>query len=259
MPSANGRGPRSPVARAFRVLGWMAAGESASWPLGEIAKGVSMHPSTCHRILGVLESEGFVQRDTDSGHYALGLEFWHLAWTAARRRTIVEVALPHLRRLTEQTGETTWLGLFDVNSKDMMWVATVDSPHPIRFVQPLYQRLPVHAGAMGRAILAFLSESERNAVLNRPLARRTSRTVTETRRLELLLDDVRAKGYAISTGEQFDGGVGIASPILTKDRRLLGVAGIGLPMQRFRPDDEPRLAKLVMACARDIAEAASRA
>jgi IclR family acetate operon transcriptional repressor len=236
----------------------MAAAEADSWALGEIAKGVAMHPSTCHRILGVLESEGFVQRDADSGRYALGLEFWHLAWTAARRRTIVDIAKPHLRSLTDQTGETSWLGVFDVNTKDMMWVATVDSPHPIRFVQPLYERLPVHAGAMGRAILAFLSDAERNAVLNRPLARRTSHTVTETRRLEQLLDDVRTKGYAISTGEQFDGGVGIASPVLTKGKRLLGVVGVGLPMQRYRPTDEQRLAKLVMTCARDVADAANR-
>jgi DNA-binding IclR family transcriptional regulator len=237
----------------------MAAEEADSWGLGEIARGVGMHPSTCHRVLGVLEAEGLVQQDPESARYGLGLEFWHLAWTAARRRTIADLGLPYLRRLTDETGETSWLGLYDHHAKEMMWVATVDSPQPIRFVQPLFQRLPVHAGAMGRAMLAFLPEAERKAVLTRPLARRTPRTVIESQQLEELLDEVRAKGYAISIGEQFEGGVGIASPVLSRDGRLLAAVGVGLPMQRFRPDDEARLARFVMTCARDVAEAAGRA
>jgi DNA-binding IclR family transcriptional regulator len=255
----NGRGPRSPVARAFRVLSWMVAAEADDWGLGEIARGVGMHPSTCHRVLGVLEAEDLVAQDAESGRYGIGLEFWHLAWTAAHRRTLADIALPHLRWLTEQTGETTWLGLYDVNAKDMMWVATVDSPHPIRFVQPLYQRLPVHAGAMGRAILAFLPEGERTAVLKRPLTRRTPHTVTDSGPLEQVLEKVRAKGYAISVGEQFEGGVGIAAPVRGRDGRLLAAVGIGLPMQRFQPEDEERLAELVITCAREVAESAGRA
>jgi DNA-binding IclR family transcriptional regulator len=258
VPHTNGRGPRSPVARAFRVLSWMAAGEGDSWGLGEIAKGVAMHPSTCHRILGVLEAEGLVQQESENGRYCLGLEFWQLAWTAGRRRTLADIALPHLRWLTEETGETTWLGVYDYQSKDMMWVATVDSPRPIRFVQPLYQRLPVHAGAIGRAILAFLPEVERQAVLNRPLARRTAKTVTESRRLESVLEEVRNQGYAISVGEQFEGGVGVAAPVLSHDGGLLGAIGIGLPMQRFKPSDEKRLAQLAIACAKEVAQSAGR-
>jgi len=236
----------------------MVSAEAEEWGLGEIARGVGMHPSTCHRALGVLEAEGLVAQDAESGRYGLGLEFWHLAWTAAHRRTIVDVALPHLRLLTDRTGETTWLGLYDAASKEMMWVATVDSAHPIRFVQPLYQRLPVHAGAMGRAILAFLPEAEQRSILNRPLARRTAHTVTETSVLEDVLGEVRTKGYAISVGEQFEGGVGIAAPIRGRDGRLLGAVGVGLPMQRYQADDEARLADLVMACAREIAAAAGR-
>ena len=255
MIEANGRGARTPVGRAFRVLGWMAAADGADWALGEIARGVGMHPSTVHRVLGLLEREGLVTHDAAGGRYGLGLEFLRLAWRASSRYDLRDVALPWLRGLSAQTQETAWLGLYEPSRKAMMFAAAVESPQLVRHVRPLGEWLPVHGGATGRAILAFLPARERSEILAAPLPALTERTITDPERLAVVLEGVRRRGYAVSRGERAAGGVGVAAPVLDDEGRVLGVVGVGLPEQRFRARDEARLAALVRACAARVAEA----
>ena len=255
MVEEHARGARTPVGRAFRVLGWMAAADGADWALGEVARGVGMHPSTVHRVLGLLEHEGLVTHDPVAGRYGLGLEFLRLAWTASSHHDLRDVALPWLRGLSAETQETAWLGLYEPSRKAMMFAAAVESPQLVRHVRPLGEWLPVHGGASGRAILAFLPEGERSEILAAPLPALTERTITDPERLAVVLDGVRRRGYAVSRGERAAGGVGVAAPVLDDEGRVLGVVGVGLPEQRFRARDEARLAALVRACAARVAEA----
>jgi DNA-binding IclR family transcriptional regulator len=255
-PVSEGTRQRNPVTRAFRILGWMAGADGEAWPLGEIAAGVEMHPATVHRVLGQLVDDGLVRQVPGSGAYGLGLEFLRLAWLASGRGSLRDVAEPELRALTADTGETSWLGLYEPSRRQMLFAASVESPQPIRQVRPVNEWRPVHGGASGRALLAFLPEAEREAVLAGPLEPVTSNTVTDPDALRRQLGDVRKRGYAVTRGERVLGGVGIAAPILAGDGRLLGVIGIGLPEQRYRAADEPRLAKRVIAAAEAVARAA---
>ena len=252
---SEGTRQRNPVTRAFRILGWMAGAAGEAWPLGEIAAGVGMHPATVHRVLGQLVEDGLV-RQTAGGAYGLGLEFLRLAWLVSGRESLRDIAEPELRALTADTGETSWLGLYEPSRREMLFAASVESPQPIRQVRPVNEWRPVHGGASGRALLAFLPEAEREAVLAGPLDAVTPNTVTDAAALRRRLDEVRKRGYAVSRGERVLGGVGIAAPILAGDGRLLGVIGIGLPEQRYRASDEARLAKRVIAAAAAVARAA---
>lgn len=244
---------RNPVVRAFRVLGWMADQPGADWGLRQIAAGVRMHPSTVHRLLSVLEAENLVRQDSESGRYGLGLDFLRAAWKTASRDSLAFLALPVLRRLRDETGETANLGVYDGGRRAMMLIASVESQHAVRNIRPLYTWMPVHGGATGRALLAFLPDEERAAVLAGGLPAVTDATVTDPDALARNLETVRRKGYALSRGERVAGGVGIAAPVLGSGGRLTGVVGITLPEQRFRRDDEARLADFVLAAARDIA------
>jgi IclR family transcriptional regulator, acetate operon repressor len=257
--AGDGTRQRNPVTRAFQLLGWMSGADGESSALGEIAAGVGMHPATVHRVLGQLVEEGLVRQDAASGAYGLGLEFLRLAWLASGRASLRDVAEPHLRALTADTGETAWLGLYEPSRRQMIFAAAVESPQPIRHVRPVNEWLPVHGGASGRTLLAFLPELEREAILTGPLEPVTGNTVTDPAELRRLLADVRRRGYAVSRGERVLGGVGVAAPILAGDGRLLGVIGVGLPAQRYRATDEPRLAKRVIAAADAVARAAGAA
>jgi IclR family acetate operon transcriptional repressor len=245
---------RSPVARAFHVLGWMVGQPRDRWALGVIASGVEMHPSTVHRALATLEAEGLVAQDGESGEYGLGLEFMRLAWAASSRESLAGIAMPALRELAEASEETVTLGVYDGARRQMMFIATIESPHEVRGVRPLHRWMPIYGGATGRAILAWLPEPERRAITSGPLPALARGTITDGEQLERNLAEVRSKGYAISASERVAGGVGIGAPILTADRHVAGVVGITLPEQRFDPASEPHLARLVMTAAETVSQ-----
>jgi DNA-binding IclR family transcriptional regulator len=213
-----------------------------------------MHPSTLYRVLAHLEVGGLVQQDPETERYSLGLGFLRLAWKAADRNSVREVALPSLKALVDTTGETALLALSDPLRHEMLLAATVDSPHPIRQIRQVGEWLPVTAGATGLAILAFLPDAERRAILMRPLPAITPQTVTDPATLTRILARVRAQGYAITRGERTPGAVGIAAPIFGPAGTVLGSVGITLPEQRFQPDNERHQAGQVITAARAITD-----
>src|SRR3954452_23437305 len=95
----------------------------------------------------------------------------------------------------------------------MLFAASVGAPQPIRQVRPINEWRPVHGGASGRALLAFLPDAEREAVLAGPLEPVTEHTVTDPEALRRVLDEVRKRGYSVSRGERVLGGVGGAGSL----------------------------------------------
>lgn len=248
------RETRNPVARAFAILQWMVDAPGSAWGLREIAKGMGMHPSTLYRVLSHLEASGLVQQDPETERYGLGLGFLRLAWKAADRNPVREVALPVLKALVDGTGETALLALYDPLRHEMLLAATVDSPHPIRQIRQVGEWLPVTAGATGLAILAFLPDAEQRTILAQPLPAITPQTVTNAAALALALSRIRQQTYAITRGERTPGAVGIAAPIFGPGGAVIGSIGITLPEQRFQPNDEQEQAAQVIAAARSITE-----
>jgi DNA-binding IclR family transcriptional regulator len=243
------------VGRAFAILSWMAPREDGPWGVREIAKGVGMNPSTVHRLLGLLEEEGLVRQDDPGGGYELGTALLRLAWTASGAHTVRSVALPHMRELAEASGETVTLGLYDPDRRQTCVLAAIESDAPFRYVTELNEWRDVHTGASGRAVMAFLPEDERHAIVERTrLAPATEHTITSPEELERVLAEVRERGYAFSQEERRLGGVGIAAPVFGPGGRIVGEVGVSVPTQRFVPGDEERLARLVTDCGARITE-----
>jgi IclR family transcriptional regulator, acetate operon repressor len=231
----------------------MASREDGPAGVREIAKGVDMNPSTVHRLLGLLEEEGFVRQDEPGGGYIVGTALLRLALTASGSHPVRSAALPHLRALAEASGETVTLGLYDPVRRQTYVLAVVESEAPVRYVSKLHEWRDLHTGASGRAVMAFLPDDDRRTVVERTqLAPVTEHTITSAAELERVLAEVRERGYAFSQEERRLGGVGIAAPVFGPGRHVLGEVGVSVPTQRFVAADEQRLARLVVACAAAI-------
>jgi DNA-binding IclR family transcriptional regulator len=202
-----------------------------------------------HRIVAQLEEERLVQRADDEGRYALGVDFLRLAWSAASRPSLRDVALPHLRSLAAQSGETALLGLYDPGRRQVCIVAVAESDEPIRYVTDLYEWRDLHAGASGRAVLAYLPQAERAAILGAHHAALTEHTLVGREALERALAEVRDAGYALSVEERRIGGVGVAAPVFGPGRQVVASVGLALPAQRFQEGDAARLGALVAGAA----------
>lgn len=253
----DGRGTglqRNPVRRAFEVLRRMLDGPQQEWGVRTLAAALGLPVTSVHRVLRTLEAEGIVEQVGTSGAYRVGLELYRLAWRATSSNPVAKAALPVLQDLAAACNETALLGLYEASRKEMVFAASAESRHPVRYVVELNQWVPLHAGASGLAILAFLPDDERAQIVQRGLGAGpiTPATITDPFTLDKELRRVRSQGYACTTGQRIAGAVGLAAPIFGSDGRVVGDVMVTIPTHRFDPANEGELAATVMEHAAEI-------
>ncbi|MHB8587958.1 MAG: IclR family transcriptional regulator [Candidatus Dormibacteraceae bacterium] len=247
---------RNPVEKAVQLLRWMVDDKGTEWGVREVARGMGLAPSTVHRVLTDLEAQQLVRADANTGRYSLGLEFFRLAWKGTRRFPLRQAAIPALQRLVEQTNETAFLGVYDRDRREMMFAAAIESAHELRYVVTLNKWMPLYLGSSGLAILAFLPERDRSAILGRigPADKRTSRAKSRAE-LNAALAEVRRLGYARTMGERVPGAVGISAPVFGSGGDVVADIGLSIPVQRFSEHDEGHWANHVRDAARQVTNA----
>jgi DNA-binding IclR family transcriptional regulator len=241
---------RNPVEKAMQLLRWMVDDGGSDWGVREIARGMKLAPSTVHRVLADLEEQQIVRSDPNTGRYQLGLEFFRLAWKGTRRFPLRQAALASLQWLVNQTNETGFLGVYDSGRREMIFAAAIESSHELRYVVTLDKWMPLYVGSSGLAILAFLPEHERGAVL--ASLRTLDGAMPSVSELSTILDDVRRKGYAKTIGQRVPGAVGIAAPVFGSGGTVVGDLGLSIPVLRFSEGDEERLALLARKAAAQV-------
>lgn len=241
---------RQPLARGIELLTQMVDSDQDTHGVRELAGRLGVSPSTVHRLITDLEKLGLVSR-TPAGAYRLGLEFLRLAWTTTNRFPLQELSTDTLAELTEETGESSFFGVYNEQRRQMMFTLTIESPHPLRYTLPIRQWLPLHAGASGIAILAFLPEPVQREIEEGPLSSATDRTLVDAESLRARLATVRAEGYAITHGERIEGAIAIAAPVFGP-AGVVGVTGISLPESRFNAAHSTALASLVRQAATQL-------
>ncbi len=217
----------------------------------EVAELLEMSRSTTYRYLLSLRSYGLVEEGNTNGEFRLGPAVFQLARVARKGLGLSEVALPVMRELVDQTGESALLTCR--SGLHVVCVERVESPHIVRLSYERGQVLPLHAGAAAKVLLAYLKPSEIDAVLSAaPLPHYTERTVTDPDTLLTQLKDIRAKGYAVTDGEVDVGVRGVAAPILGTNEQA--IAGISVAGPAFRLDDSilPAVIAAVQNAARVI-------
>ena len=250
---------RDAFGRALQLLWCMAeAGDHVpdkEWGVRELARLLHFSPTSVHQLLRMLHHYGLVQQNPRSEKYLIGMEFFRLALKLTSHFSIRNVGMPVMRELVAQCNETAFLGVYDPFGMEMMFVATVGSSHPLRYVIALNERFPVYAGASGFSIMAYLPKHEQEAIIERTaLAPLTKNTFTDPAKLEKELAKVRANGYAISIGHRTPGAVAIAAPIWGPGNRVIGDLALSIPEPRFVSNTERKLAPLVITHAKRISE-----
>lgn len=243
---------RDPVVKALELLSVIIDMEDETIGVRAIASNLGMSPSTAHRILGQLEKLSLVSKD-DAGRYAIGLELSRWGRRLSKRFPIRDAAMPELHKLVNACNETGFLGVYNARSQQMMYSASVESTHTLRYVIPLEQWRPVYSGASGLAILAFLPAEEQQEILARPhLTQITRNTVTDKVSILGMIDQIREDGLALSHGQNIQGAVGVAAPIFDANNRVVGDVVLTIPEQRFDPSQEDDLRSRIKACASQI-------
>jgi DNA-binding IclR family transcriptional regulator len=240
--------------RTFSMLELFTEGRP-EWSTTEVARELSLPIPTVHRILSALKRRDYLSQDGETKRFRLGVASLQLG---DRARAVVDlraVALPVLRRLSEETGETALLTVLTTGRDRGVCLERVETSQPLRLsVQPGRQ-LPLHAGASQKALLAFMAEPDVQRVLSEPLERLCGATITDPRGLREELARIRGRGWASSYEETNLGVWGVAVPVLADRDAVTCAVGIAGPNARLATARVREDVRRVHAAASEIARA----
>jgi len=241
------------LARAIRVLELFTP-DAPTWSTSEISGVIGLPKSNVYRIVRMLQQHEYLSQDPESKRFRLGSGAMALGWRALESSDIRHIARPVMRRLAEETGETVLLTVLSEDRSRSVCIDRIDSPHSVRLILEVGRRIPLHAGASSKVLLAYLPEDEiERVVAASGLPRVCRNTITNGARLLRHLEEIRRAGYALSCEETDEGAAGVASAVLRPDTQVVAALGIAGPLGRFTRGALPRQIECVRRAAATMA------
>jgi IclR family acetate operon transcriptional repressor len=218
----------------------------AGQPLGieAIANRLRLPKSSVYRIVRALRRRKLVHLVSEERGYFLGFVFLQWAGIVQGGLDLVQLAGPSLRTLAQETGETAILTIFE--GRQAVTVDVVVNTAALRVAPPLGRANAMHCGAASKAILAWQPEERwPEFVGNEPFAAFTAKTIRDYGKLRADLRAARARGYAISDSEVYEGAKGVGAPIFDERGSVCGSVAIAGPRTRLTEDRTRSAAALV--------------
>lgn len=242
--------PKNPVKTAqklFRITEAIRELDGAT--MTELADHLGMANSTIHSYLATLESEEYaVVRD---GEYQLSLKFYQHGLWAKKKRRVVGVASPSLRKLAQETGELSWL-IVEEHGRAVC-IEKAGGDQAIQTYGKAGKRMGIHLTAGGKSILANLPDSRIEEIIERHgLPTETDASIGTEAALWEEVEQIRERGYALNQGETVEGIRAVGAPIIPNDEV---VGGISIAGPKYRMIDEyffKELPELVLGVANEI-------
>ena len=226
------KNPIQVIERMMRLLDVLAQHPE---PLGlkQISQYTGLHPSTTHRILAAMSADRLVDR-VEPGSYRLGMRLLELGNLVKSRIGVRELALPVMRELHAQTGETVNLSVR--HGDEIVYVERSYSERSgMQVVRAIGGRAPLHLTSSGKLFLAFdEARTVRSYATRTGLAGHTRNSITDLPRLERELSLIRARGFA-KDNEELELGVRcIAAAIRDDSGHVVAGLSVSAPADRLQ-------------------------
>ncbi|MCF8063305.1 MAG: IclR family transcriptional regulator [Deltaproteobacteria bacterium] len=245
----------SSLAKGLNVLELLA--EHGELSVSEAAHHLGYNRAGSHRFLATLRELGYVEQ-TARNRYRLSLKLFRLGTAVAGRFEILRMARPLMNELAQAFNETVNLGYLDVS--EVLHIDKIDSPEVLRMDSPVGSRAPAYCTGLGKAILAFLPDDERDRILETTVFQpHGPKTITSRKALIKELEKTRVNGYAVDNEELCKGVRCVAAPVFDHtgmSRFAISVAG---PITRVTSARVKEIQKEVRRVCRTLSQALGNA
>lgn len=251
-------GQELPVKSASRVLDIVELFSESTGPMSTsmVASRLNLPLSSTHGLLRTLLGRGYLVKN-QAEWYALGPKFLEVGNKYVHQLDLVDFARAPMQHMREICRETISLAVLD--GRDVVLVYKCESSMVLRIGNPLGTRLPLHASAMGKTILATWSKEELEGfLLTSRLKRVTVKTITSASGLTKCLREVRSTGIAYDLEESTEHVDAVAAAINDDRESLVYSLAIVAPEPRAKGEHWAGLARLVKAGAALIGDTMRR-
>ncbi len=216
----------------------------------ELSRELGLTKSMTFRLLQTLSALGYVQ-SSEAKLYSATMKVWQVGQTVIGGLDLPKIAAPHMRGLSEATGETIYLAVPDGVS--VIYIDKVESTKPIRSWNPIGGSAPMHCVGTGKALLAANYDLLRNQIRDR-LTKYTDRTITSLKRLDADMAATRERGYAIDTGEFRDRIFSFGSVVRLPNNEAVAAIGVSVPDVNLTEGRDQEICQLVRQAAAGVTE-----
>lgn len=201
--------------------------------LKQLATATQLHPSTAHRILGVMVDNRLVDR-IEPGTYRLGIRLVELGSLVKSRISVRQEALPHMQELHRELGETVNLSVR--REDEVVYIErTAEGNTMMRVIQIIGAHAPLHITAVGKIFLSEETSQRLDEYAKRTgLPRYTDNTLTDLSHLTRELAEIRTRRYAFDNEEAERGVCCVGAGIYNDEGRLAAGLSVSAPTERFR-------------------------
>jgi IclR family transcriptional regulator, KDG regulon repressor len=249
------RQPGSVVPAVDRAIDLLQAIAHAGKPLtlSELSTLTATSRSTAFNTLATLQAHGFVAKNPRFKTYRLGLALFELGNAYLAQVSLTPAFLECASELVAQCGESVKLAMRD--GREVVYLATQEGPNSVYTVAQPGARLPAHATAVGKLLLAQLSEAEL-AVLYQgyDFPARTPQTVRTLTALQEAVKSAQQQAVAYDYEESAVGVNCVAAPVADHTGQVVAAMSIGVPSVRFSPERMAELTQLVRHSAQQLSQ-----
>ena len=240
------------VLKALDVLEALAQGQHL-WGVTDLSGRLGYSKSTVHNLLTTLKSRGYVELDTETKRYSLGVKLLTLSQSIRANVEIRDVAAPLLRQLGQLSGEAVYLTI--LHDDHSVYIYAIEPSGRLANRSVIGLQVPLHCTAVGKARMAFLSEEEIDRIVKRVgLPRFTANTITDPVQLKAELELIRQRGYAVDREEHEVAIRCVGAPIRDETGAVIASCSVSGPTGRMTDECIAELAPEVMR----VADAISR-
>jgi DNA-binding IclR family transcriptional regulator len=215
------------VERALSILEFLARSRHGV-TLANLTRHLGVPKSTCHALLLTFQRCGYVQRDKKNGRYRFGMKLYELSNMALSGTSLRDQVAPFLYKLVEETKLTAHLAVLEQNGEAVL-VDKIEASGAPQIATWIGKRMGLHCTAVGKAMIAHLSEPEMGRLISKcGLLRHNENTIGSQQRLRQVCETIRLQGYAVDDEEEEIGIRCVGAPIFNGKGEViasLSVAG----------------------------------
>jgi IclR family KDG regulon transcriptional repressor len=221
--------------------------------VSELAVRLGIHKSTVYRFLSSLQTLGYVRQIHENEKYGLSYKILDLAGRVLSGIDVRQAARPVMKRISDKSQETVHLATLE--KSEVIYIDKIDSRQPLRMHSYVGQKIPLHASALGKVLLAWGPDHILGDLLEKGnLKRFTDTSITDPEELKEEIQKIRNQGYAEDREESVPGVRCVAAPIRNSDGSAVAAISISLPSLRFDKTNIPALRKIVCHGALEISQ-----
>lgn len=229
------------VEKVTILMGILSRSES-ELSIREIQELSGIPRSTVHRILSILEKQGWVTQNQESERYNISLRFLFMYRSTSFNRQIVEATTPIMQALANASQFTAHISVPEGRKGCCIFVQEPQSS--LRRLSEIDISFPLYANARGKILLAYASKDIQEQVFSGEKKKFAPNTITDEQALRKEIENVRRAGYARSTDELVEGSSEIGVPLFNARGHFIAEFGITGPSDGFADNEDALLMKV---------------